>query len=200
MNGADDKGMIARAIWEKRDQLGRDQAFYALMTVWNWEQHALYEAFGSVDSVASAIRDVAPRIERESPLRVWRGISISIDDDPADAAVGLSWTTDFDVACWFATDRLGFAHRPGFHPFVLEVAASPDAILTIHQNRVRESEVLLEPAKFDRVLNKILVEGTGITVADLRPDSRAPVEAIARWREASARYDAATWPRSKRSQ
>jgi hypothetical protein len=51
-----------------------------------------------------------------------------------------------------------------------------------------EQESLLEPANLDRLTRKIVVEGTEITVADLQPDSRAPAEAIARWREAGARY------------
>jgi hypothetical protein len=186
---AENNGQYARAVWEYRAQFGRDRAFYTLMRVWDWEQHALYEAFGrSVDALVSAIREVAPPIER-NPLRVWRGISIRAGWDPADAAIGLSWTTDYDVACWFATDALGFARRPGFRPFVLEMVASPDAILTIHQNRPRESEVLLDPSRLDRVAAEIMVEGTNISVADLKPDRQVPADAVARWREAGACYD-----------
>jgi hypothetical protein len=46
------------------------------MTVWNWEQHALYEAFGSVDAVASAIREVAPRIEGETAPGLARHLDL----------------------------------------------------------------------------------------------------------------------------
>jgi hypothetical protein len=58
-----------------------------------------------------------------------------------------------------------------------------------------ESEALLEPARLDRLTHQIAVEGTGMTLAELKPDSRAPAEAIARWRLAAARYHAQRYPR-----
>jgi hypothetical protein len=54
-----------------------------------------------------------------------------------------------------------------------------------------ERETLLEPAKLDRLAQTIVVEGTTTTVAELGPDSLAPAEAVGRWRQAAADYDAA---------
>jgi hypothetical protein len=190
----DDRGAIVREIWQRRDLYGRERVYDALMDVWDWEHSALCEAFGTIDALADALREVAPPLVLEQPLKVWRGILVG--DNPAEAAIGLSWSTSFDVACWFATERAGFAHimERRAHPFVFELTATADEIIALHEGSTvlaaTEVEALLEPAKLDRLTHKIIVEGTDITLAELQPDSWAPDEAIARWREAGARYDA----------
>jgi hypothetical protein len=117
---------------------------------------------------------------------------------PAEVASGLSWTTNFGVACWFATIRAGLAamqEARGGRPFVFSLTATADEIIALHQGRTvltgSEHEALLEPAKLDRLAPAIVVEGTTTTVAELRPDSSAPAEAVGRWRQAAADYDAA---------
>ena len=79
-------------------------------------------------ALASALREVAPPLKRERPLRVWRGILVhDTDHNPASAAIGLSWSTSFDIACWFATERAGMARlikAREYRPLVFQLAAS----------------------------------------------------------------------------
>jgi hypothetical protein len=195
-NNNDDCGKAARALWEQRAHVERDRVYAALMGAWDWEHNALCEAFGTIDDLASALRAVAPPLKLEQPLKVWRGIMVH--DNPAEAAIGLSWSTSFPVACWFATERAGFARmmeQRGAHPFVFALTATADEIIALHGGgtvtTATEREALLEPAKLDKLTHKIVIEGTTITLADLQSDSRAPAEAVARWRAASARYETA---------
>jgi hypothetical protein len=190
-----DGGRAAREVWEQRHRLGRDLVFARLMDVWDWEHDALCEAFETIDDLANALREVAPPLKLEQPLTVWRGVMIR--NDPVAAAIGLSWTTSFDVACWFATERAGVARimeRQGMHPFVFELSATADEIIAVHEGgtatSATEREVLLEPAKLDRLTHRIMVEGTDIPVAALRTNTQADVTAVERWRQAAARHDA----------
>jgi hypothetical protein len=188
------KAEAARGVWERRTHADRNRVYAALMGAWDWEHNALCEAFRTIDDLASALREVAPPLKLEQPLKVWRGIMVR--DNPAEAAIGLSWSTSLDVACWFATAGIArMTEQDGVHPFVFALTATADEIITLHAGgtvlTVTEREALLEPAKLDRLTHKIIVEGTGITVADLRADSRAPADAVARWRAAGARYETA---------
>jgi hypothetical protein len=180
-----DRGVAAREIWERRDRLGHRLAYTALMEVWDHDDRELVEAFETPDELAAALREVAPPLKRKRPLKVWRGIIVQ-QADPAKAAIGLSWTTSCDIACWFATRY----DKPNRRPFVFKLAATPEDIIALHNER-REQEVLLEPVALDQLTHEIVVEGTGITLDELEPDSRAPEEALARWRAAGQRYEAA---------
>lgn len=60
-----------------------------------------------------------------------------------------------------------------------------------------EREVLLDPGKLDRLMHRITVEGTALSVADLRDDSRMPEEVVAGWREAANRYAASRYAREQ---
>jgi hypothetical protein len=109
MSASDDRGEMVRDLWRRRAEVGHDRVYTVLMDVWDWEHNALCEAFGSIDALASALQEVAPPLKLEAPLKVWRGATVHRDDHPAEAAIGLSWTMSFDVACWFAT---ALASRP----------------------------------------------------------------------------------------
>lgn len=192
-----DRGETVRALWQQRDRYSRDQVYAALMHVWDWEHHALVEAFGTIDALAGALREVAPRLKLDRPLKVWRGVMVhDTDHNPVDAAIGLSWSTSFDSACWFATERAGFAQLLGGRPFVFELAASPKEIIALYDGR-GECEALLEPVRLDLVTHDMVVEGTTIRVADLQSGSCAPAEAIERWRVAGARYEAVRTARTR---
>jgi hypothetical protein len=176
-------------FWEQRDRFGRDRVYAFLMSIWTWEHHDLCEAFGSIDALARALREVAPPLALEQPLPIWRGVWVVSDEHPAECASGLSWTKSFDVACWFATAAPRF--KPG-RPFVFELNATTEEIIAFHQGgtavTATEDEALLEPAKLDRLTHTITVAGTNMTVADLRPDSRISNVVLSHWREAATRY------------
>jgi hypothetical protein len=68
---------------------------------------------------------------------------VSRDWNPAEAAIGLSWTLSFDVACWFAIQRgvLGpIQERRGGRPFVFSLMATADEIITLHQGGTAPTE------------------------------------------------------------
>jgi hypothetical protein len=180
-----DRGVAAREIWERRDRLGHRLAYTALMEVWDHDYRELVEAFETMDELAAALREVAPPLNRKRPLKVWRGIIVE-EANPARAAISLSWTTSFDIACWFATRH----DKQNRRSFVFELAAMPEEIITLHDTR-GEREALLEPARLDHITHEIFVEGSDLTLDDLSRDSRAPQEALARWRAARDRYEAA---------
>ncbi len=79
----------------------------------------------SIDALADALREVAPSIDAlDQPLQLWRGVMVRRDVSPAEAAINLSWTTSFDVACYFAIIRDGhgkYQERQGGRPFVFTV-------------------------------------------------------------------------------
>jgi hypothetical protein len=79
----------------------------------------------------------------------------------------------------------------GDTPFVFELDATADVIITLHQGRTvmtaTEREVLIEPAKLDQLTHKITVEGTALTLANLS-DSWTHDAALMRWRQAADRY------------
>jgi hypothetical protein len=161
-------GANARTIWEQRHRYGSALTYARMMDCW----------VGSITALADALREVAPSVLLEAPIAVWRGGIVHPDDHPADIAIGLSWTTSLDTACWFATNRAGFAsteEKRGARPFVLATTATASEIIAFHEGRTvltsSESEVQLDPAKL--VTRNVSVAGTGITVAELQHDSRA---------------------------
>jgi hypothetical protein len=107
-----DRGEAARKLYERRDRLGPALAYAALMDAWDHNDREQVEAFETLDAFAAALREVAPPIKRQRPLRVWRGIAVR-DGHPGQAAIGLSWTRSRDIACWFATRYQRRADLPG---------------------------------------------------------------------------------------
>lgn len=194
--------LTALDIWRQRERVGRERTYGALLDAWDWHHHDLWEAFGSVDALACALREVAPPIRLDRSLKVWRGGSIPRDVHPAQVAVGLSWTTSLDVACWFAVGapRLRFADD---RPLVFALDATADEIIALHRGHTAttetEREALLDPAKLDLLTHRITIEGTAVAVADLRNHSRIPDEVSARWREAANRYSAVRYANKKRT-
>jgi hypothetical protein len=183
-----DRGEAARALYERREQIGPVLAFAALMEAWDHDDRHLVDAFETADQLVAALRVVAPPLRRKRPLRVWRGIVVK-DAHPGAAAVGLSWTRSRDIACWFATTYGGRSDIPGTRPFVFDVALLPEEIVALHDGR-DEQEVLVEPRLLELNEAPIVVDGTTITLADLAADSHAPAEVLASWRAAGERYEA----------
>jgi hypothetical protein len=114
-------------------------------------------------------------------MRCWRGIAVE-KANPVDAAFGVSWTRNRDVACWFAfrfVDAL-----PKLRPFVFRCDVDPDAITVLHNDR-DEREVLVDPSMLWG--ERIYIEGTDCHCGQLDPDSRAPDDPLAMWLEAAQR-------------
>jgi hypothetical protein len=101
---------------------------------------------------------------------------------PMDAAVGLSWTRNRDIACWFA---MRFSEVSGVRPFVFETYVGPEEIVTFYDGR-REAEVIVDTVPLD--MNWIMVDGTSIRHDFLEIDSSAPAERLADWSAAAQRH------------
>jgi hypothetical protein len=116
-----------KQIWEQRERLGRDLTYKRLMDAWDYEHGDVLDAFGSIDDLAAnGLREAARSLD-VGPLKVWRGAMIGRGVHPAEVASGLSWTTSFGVACWFATIRAGLAamqEARGGRPFVFSLTAT----------------------------------------------------------------------------
>jgi hypothetical protein len=180
-----DRGEAAREIWQRRDRLGDRLAYAALIDAWDHDDRVLTEAFSSVDDLATALHGVAPRYKRKRPLPVWRGIIVQHNTHPRDAAVGMSWTRNRHIACWFATRR----YNPSLRPFVFALNAMPEEIIALHDGR-GEQEVLLEPAALVWLTDAIFAEGSTTSYDELEPDSRPTDGQLAQWQAAGARYEA----------
>lgn len=173
------RGYVAREIYEQHRSTNPKLAYAALMTAWEHDHGPTVEAFETEDDFAAALREVAPPIKRKRPLRVWRGIYVR-DAHPMEAAVGLSWTRDRDIACWFA---MRFSEVSGVRPFVFETYVPPEEIVTFYDGR-GEAEVIVDTVPlYD---SWIMVDGTRISHDELGSDSSAPAERLADWRTAWA--------------
>jgi hypothetical protein len=177
-----DRGEAARALYERREHIGREVVYTALLEAWDHDDRYLIDAFGTVDAFVEALRAVTPPLRRKRPLRAWRGIVVR-DAHPGEAAIGLSWTRSRDIACWFATRHCNIG---GVRPFVFQCVFFPHEIVALHDGR-GEQEVLVDLAMLQ--WNEwITVDGTGIDRADLVSDSSPPADALADWRAAGQRY------------
>ena len=119
-----DRGQAFRALHENRGTVGGRVAYHGMMEVWEHDHAVLMDAFDcDYYAVAACLKDVAPPLAIDKPLRVWRGVCVRDGEDPAAAAQGLSWTRSRDVACWFAF-RFALHRRPTF-VFRADVEPSP---------------------------------------------------------------------------
>ena len=104
---------------------------------------------------------------------MWRGVN-RVED-----ALGLAWTTDRDVACWFA---MRFFERYQT-AFVFTCLLSPDNIVTECNGR-SEHEVIPELRGLpDRVFLDVVKHESRIGLDEVRSESDVPRSALANWRE-----------------
>lgn len=188
-----------KQIWEQRDRLGRDLSYKRLMEMWDYDHCDVLDAFGSIDGLARRLREVAPSLD-VGPLKVWRGAMVGRGVHPGEVASGLSWTTSFGVACWFATIRAGlasFQEARGGRPFVFSLTATAEEIHYPAPGRHRadwqrtRGAARTGEARPPHPSHRCRRPTT--TVAELGPNSLAPAEAVARWRQAAADYHAARY-------
>jgi hypothetical protein len=177
-----DRGRAAAGLHKHRHVVGPRVAHAGMMAAWDHDHREMHEAFGDQLKLADALRDTAPPITRKKRLRVWRGIFVD-KGDPSDAVIGLSWTRNRDVACWFAMRWHGC--NPALRPFVFEMVAEPAEIIAFHNGR-SEFEAIIHPLAIDADCT-CWIEGENISVNQL--DGRAPDVAVERWRRSFERYE-----------
>jgi hypothetical protein len=160
--------------------------YSGLLTAWDHDHREVLSAFGGPQAFANALRKVAKPSGRKRPVRGWRGVS------SPHAAYGISWTTDRDVACWFAMrfrdHRFRDHHRS---PLVFVADIPPALIITEHDERA-EREILVDPGQLDWEcvgLDDGSAEGLEIEPYLDDGDQQPPQHAIDDWQLAAQRYE-----------
>jgi hypothetical protein len=176
------RGIAAKRLYEHRDIVGRRVAYRGLIEAWQHDHAAVRLAFGSDIAFAAALRDVAPARTSEKRIIAWRGT------DHVDAAFGESWTTNRDVACWFAIH----SSRKTKTPFVFRCVLDPEDIV-IQYNGRKEHELIVDPAQLVFAVVTIddgTEEGFETYPCDIASHDEIPLAVIEDWRIGAARYGA----------
>lgn len=129
------RGEVAVAMW--RSKVPKEAFRAYLSSTWGHDHQYVVAAAETRRTLGYMFRYAAFPVPAELPdlVPVWRGTSrISIED----AKTGYSWTTDRDIACWFA---MRFARFDG-SPLVLSAVISKRDI-ALSDNGRNESEILL---------------------------------------------------------
>jgi hypothetical protein len=124
-----------------------------------------------LQAFVNALREVAPRTKRTQPLQVWRGV------DGTGSIYGPSWTTDRDIACWFAM------RRSPATPLVFTALLDPGAIVVEHDDR-DEREIIADPTWIVAV-----IDAPEQVAAEEADEYTVPPAVLAEWQAAADRYE-----------
>jgi hypothetical protein len=173
-----DRGEAGKGLYDQRRVIGNAVAYCGLMHLWDHDHREVSSAFGSREDFLAALREVAPAPKRKRAFRIWRGVTC------VNGIAGPSWTTNRDVACWFA-----MRHTPAT-PLVLTCAAFPDDIIAEHNER-NEREVIVDPSWiWDHITLDDPISGTKQSASDFEDDPPlVSPELLADWREAFERWE-----------
>jgi hypothetical protein len=163
-----DRGLAAKRLYDQKHVVGDRVACRALMDGWEHDHSEMLTAFGQQGFI-DALRDVALQPRRKHPVQAWRGVN------GFGNIVGVSWTRDRDIACWFAM-------RDGRMPFVVTTFLCPDAIVVEHNGR-QEKELIVDPIGIN-----VWLDVLGLTVEPDEP-FEVPPHILADWQAASDRYE-----------
>jgi len=129
------RGAVTVAFWRVKAPV---PAFAALLkAMWGHDRQLLIAAAKTRQRLKCMFRYAKFQIPEELPatLQVWRGTSGMLVNQ---AKKGLSWTTDRDMACWFA---MRYANRFD-RPLVLSTVVFKESIFHYDNSR-GESEIVL---------------------------------------------------------
>ena len=174
------RGIAAKLLYEHRHVVSNRVAFRGLMEAWNHDHAWVLSAFGSGIAFAAALREVNPARKSGARLIAWRRV------DNINAALGLSWTTKRDVACFFAV------RSPKKTPFVFRCELHPDDIVARYNERY-EHELIVDPLRidFDRVtLDDGSKEGFETYACNIISHQDVSSAAISDWEVGAERYAA----------
>lgn len=135
--GISKRGMIALYFWQARVPV---PAFAALLrSVWEHDHRELITAARTRHRLKVMFRYAQFELPVDLPdsIQVWRGTP---DLDILKASSGLSWTTDRDLACWFA-----MRHRGTYgQPLVLSATVTRDEIYMFNDETAEKEVVLFD--------------------------------------------------------
>lgn len=132
------RGAVAVAMWRAKVPRPAYRAF--LSSAWMHDHREVEAAAQNRRTLAFMFRYAAFELPAELPdvVTVWRGTSyLSLED----AKKGYSWTTDRDMACWFA---MRFAEFNG-SPLVLTADIAKRDIAMFTNERGESEAVLMRP-------------------------------------------------------
>lgn len=167
------RGLEAKSIYKKRNVLGKQIAYSALMTAWDHDHEVVRDAFGDDRTFVRALRQVSGPSKRKRSVRVWRGVS------RLEGALGAAWTMDRDLACWFA---MRYFERDQT-AFLFTCLLPPDQIVTEYNGR-SEHEVI--PDLRGLAVRLFLDAGNGnsrIKFSEIHGQGDVPRSALAEWRK-----------------
>lgn len=131
-----ERGHVAVMMWRAKVPLGAFRAF--LSSVWDHDHRHLIRAAATRRTLGHMFRYAAFPLPADMPERVtlWRGTSVlSLNE----AKAGYSWTTERDVACWFA---MRFENPA---PLVLATEVAKTDIALFGTERDESEAVLMRP-------------------------------------------------------
>jgi hypothetical protein len=140
------RGIVAVEMWKARSPRAAFRAY--LSGIWDHDHNHVIQAARTRRRLAAMFHYAEFPLPAHLPerVRVWRGTS---NRTLNQARAGYSWTTDRDVACWFA---MRFAiHRDDWVPLVLTEEVNKSDIVLFHNDRNESEVVLVTPPKSARI-------------------------------------------------
>jgi hypothetical protein len=131
------KGKIERKIFA--------DAFFNL---YQCESERLCVYHGGHLKLANLLQEFSEPTQLVEPLTVWRGVTKRWDAGHRMVIKGISWTTDLEIACFFASCL--HSDTPGNKRCVVRTTIQPDAIIGFLDER-QECEMLVHPKKISSV-------------------------------------------------
>lgn len=192
-----DRGRAAVGLYLHRNLIGAAATYGGIMVAWDHDHREIISAFGSPTQFVAALKDVAPPLRPDLPNRIelWRGAVLS-RNATLKPSIGVSWTRNRNIACWFALHDYVPELQPSLVPAVLHANVDRSVIVAQHEARA-EQEVIVDANKLFAANNVITLDGINDIplgefqrrIADIWPDVEAVDRLIANWRRASARYE-----------
>ena len=160
----DKRGHVAVAMW--RAKIKRDAFQNYLSCIWSHDHRYVIAAAQTRRTLGCMFRYAAFPLPTDLPdtVTVWRGSS---HQSFADTKTGYSWTTDRNLACWFA---MRFAHR-GSH--LVLTADIEKRNISLFTNERKESEaVLMRPPAVVKIDGDITDWQAGFDAVQRERESR----------------------------
>lgn len=134
----DKRGAVAVAMWRAKVRREAFRKFFS--SVWNHDHRHVIAAAQTRRTLSYMFRYAAFPLPADMPdtVTIWRGSSYLRFDD---ARTGYSWSTDRDLACWFA---MRFADQNG-SPLVLTADIAKRDIALFTNDRSESEAVLMRP-------------------------------------------------------
>lgn len=137
--GNEKRGTVAVAMWQAKVERLAFRAFLA--AAWEHDYAYIISAAETRRRLAAMFSYAEFSLPKHLPeiVRIWRGThGITL----RQAAKGFSWTTDRDVACWFA-----FFRNTDRAPQVITAIIPKEQIAYFSNERSEQEAVLMKPPK-----------------------------------------------------